>query len=113
MTQARRPAGTPTGGQFAPTNRPEATGIELSDADAPSPARPVREGELPFPVDSSLCATCGTLVWCYPWHPDEVWDVELEHWGAERDGNVVFACKGGAEHAPSPHGAEQDDEEQP
>ena len=31
MPQPRRPAGTPTGGQFAPTNRPEATGVELVD----------------------------------------------------------------------------------
>ena len=31
MTQPRRPAGTPIGGQFAPTNRPEAKGIELVD----------------------------------------------------------------------------------
>lgn len=31
MNQARRPAGTPVGGQFAPTIRPEATGIELVD----------------------------------------------------------------------------------
>lgn len=35
MSQARRPAGTPVGGQFAPTNRPDATGIELVDDDAP------------------------------------------------------------------------------
>ena len=34
MTQPRRPAGTPIGGQFAPTNRPEATGIELVDDNA-------------------------------------------------------------------------------
>ena len=34
MTQARKPAGIPTGGQFAPTNRPEASGIELVDDDA-------------------------------------------------------------------------------
>lgn len=33
MSQARRPAGTPVGGQFAPTDRPEATGIELVDED--------------------------------------------------------------------------------
>ena len=32
MIQARRPAGTPVGGQFAPTHRPEAAGIELADA---------------------------------------------------------------------------------
>ena len=31
--QPRRPAGTPVGGQFAPTYRPEATGIELADDD--------------------------------------------------------------------------------
>ena len=31
MTQARRPAGIPVGGQFAPTNRPEATGAGLTD----------------------------------------------------------------------------------
>ena len=31
MTQPRRPAGTPVGGQFASTNRPEASGIELTD----------------------------------------------------------------------------------
>jgi hypothetical protein len=33
MSQPRRPAGIPTGGQFAPTNRPEASGIELVDDD--------------------------------------------------------------------------------
>lgn len=31
--QPRRPAGTPVGGQFAPTNRPEAVGLELVDED--------------------------------------------------------------------------------
>ncbi len=102
MTQSRRPAGIPTGGQFAPTNRPEAIGVELSDAGVSGPARPVNEGELPYPVDSSLCSTCGTLAWCYPWHPDEVPDVEREHWGVECGGRVVFACKSGAEHTPSP-----------
>ena len=40
MTQPRRPAGIPTGGQFAPTNRPEAIGIELVDDD-PAPSRRV------------------------------------------------------------------------
>ncbi len=29
--QPRRPAGTPAGGRFAPTNRPEVVGIELND----------------------------------------------------------------------------------
>lgn len=33
MIQARRPAGTPVGGQFAPAHRPEATGIELGDGE--------------------------------------------------------------------------------
>ena len=102
MTRPRRPAGTPVGGQFAPTNRPEATGIELGDSSVGvGLARPVREGELPYPVDSSLCSTCGTLVCCYPWHPDEACDVEREHWGHESGGYVVFACKDGAEHTPS------------
>ena len=32
--QPRRPAGTPAGGRFAPVNRPEAVGIELSDEHA-------------------------------------------------------------------------------
>ena len=32
--QPRRPAGTPTGGRFAPTNRPEATGRSLEPDDA-------------------------------------------------------------------------------
>ena len=41
MTQPRRPAGIPTGGQFAPTNRPEATGVELVDDDLVSPRRVV------------------------------------------------------------------------
>ena len=41
MTQARRPAGTPVGGQFAPTNRPEATGVELVDDDPVSSRRVV------------------------------------------------------------------------
>ncbi len=41
MTQARRPAGTPVGGQFAPTNRPEASGIELVDDDPVSRRRVV------------------------------------------------------------------------
>ncbi len=31
--QSRRPAGTPTGGQFAPAYRPEAVGLELTDDD--------------------------------------------------------------------------------
>ena len=31
MSHARRPAGTPVGGQFAPTHRPEAAGVELND----------------------------------------------------------------------------------
>lgn len=31
MSQARRPAGTPVGGQFAPMHRPEGAGIELVD----------------------------------------------------------------------------------
>ncbi len=112
MTQPRKPAGVPTGGQFAPTNRPEAIGVELSEDGVSSPARPVSEGELPYPVDSSLCSTCGTLVWCYPHHPDEVWDAEREHWGAESGGRVVFACRGGAEHTPSPDSCEQDDDEE-
>ena len=34
MTQPRRPAGTSVGGQFAPINRLEATGVELVDDDA-------------------------------------------------------------------------------
>ena len=35
-TQLRQPAGTPVGGQFAPTSRPEATGIHLTeDPDPP------------------------------------------------------------------------------
>lgn len=29
--QPRRPAGTPIGGQFAPANRPEASGLELAE----------------------------------------------------------------------------------
>lgn len=111
MSPPRRPAGMPIGGQFAPTSRPEAAGIELSEAGPAKPAisaRPVRQGELPYPVDSSLCSTCGTLVWCYPWHPDEVCDVEREHWGHESGGHVVFACTGGVEHTPS-----TDDEREP
>ena len=31
--QSRRPAGTPVGGQFAPTHRPDAVGLELADDD--------------------------------------------------------------------------------
>lgn len=43
MSQARRPAGTPVGGQFAPTNRPEAAGVQLVDDDnaASAPVVPV------------------------------------------------------------------------
>ena len=33
MNQSRHPAGTPVGGRFAPTNRPEPVGIELVDDD--------------------------------------------------------------------------------
>ena len=40
MIQPRRPAGAPTGGQFAPTNRPEATGVELVDDDLVEDATP-------------------------------------------------------------------------
>lgn len=43
--QSRRPAGTPVGGQFAPTYRPEATGIDLVDDDCfePGDDGPARE----------------------------------------------------------------------
>ena len=34
--QSRRPAGIPTGGQFAPANRPEASGQALVDDEGPS-----------------------------------------------------------------------------
>ena len=96
MSPARRPAGTPVGGQFAPTGRPAASGLDLSDV-----AEQANEGDLPYPVDSALCATCGTLVRCYPWHPADLWGVEREHWGRESGGRVVFACIDGAEHTPS------------
>ena len=36
MIQARRPAGTPAGGQFAQTHRQEAVGVELVDDAAPA-----------------------------------------------------------------------------
>lgn len=32
MTTNRRPPGTPTGGQFAPVDHPEASNVELDDA---------------------------------------------------------------------------------
>ena len=56
--QARRPAGTPTGGQFAPTNRPEASGVDLVDDDlmeaAEADAAPT---ETPTPsIDERLAA---------------------------------------------------------
>jgi len=41
MTQSRRPAGTPVGGQFAPTNRPRAGDLGLTDGEAAAPNRPV------------------------------------------------------------------------
>jgi hypothetical protein len=47
MTQSRRPAGTPVGGQFAPTNRPDASGIELvDDADRTPGAAPAHLSDL-------------------------------------------------------------------
>lgn len=45
MTQPRRPVGTPTGGQFAPANRPEAHGVELDDGESDAagvPSKPER-----------------------------------------------------------------------
>lgn len=50
--QSRVPAGVPTGGQFAPTHRPEASGVQLVDDDlagAPQTSTPLdadRDGEL-------------------------------------------------------------------
>ena len=40
MNQARKPAGTPAGGQFAPMGRPAASGLDLSDDDLVEPAEP-------------------------------------------------------------------------
>ena len=105
MTQNRVRRGVPTGGQFAPMGRPAASGLDLSDV-----AEPASEWDLPYPVDSAPCATCHTLVWCYPWHPAEVGNVEREHWGHESGNRVVFACTDGAEHTPSHDGDDDSDD---
>ena len=52
MAQSRRPAGIPTGGQFSPTNRPDATGIELSEDSQPGLSAPIVS--LPANVDWAL-----------------------------------------------------------
>lgn len=49
--QPRRPAGTPIGGQFAPTHRPEATGIALVDDDGPCPPLDADDAAEPFDLD--------------------------------------------------------------
>ena len=92
MTQARRPAGTPVGGQFAPVSRPEASGVELTD-DVPheTPVDIEPEGELGEDPElanyDGYCEECGAELvddelitdqhetWC-SLHPDNVVDVQ-------------------------------------
>lgn len=58
--QARRPAGTPVGGQFAPINRPEATGSALlDDSDVLCPTEPV---QLSFGFIEPLATQCAPAV---------------------------------------------------
>ena len=47
MSQARNPAGTPAGGQFAPMGRPAASGLDLSDDDLVEPAEPTGQSAEP------------------------------------------------------------------
>ena len=49
--QPRRPAGIPTGGQFAPTDRPEAVGIALVDDDGPCSPLDTDDAAEPFGLD--------------------------------------------------------------
>ena len=49
--QPRRPAGIPTGGQFAPTDRPEAVGIALVDDDGPCSPLDTDDAAEPFGID--------------------------------------------------------------
>lgn len=52
--QPRRPPGTPAGGQFAPTSRPDATGIELIDDDLVEAAAPLEgAGEASATADAT------------------------------------------------------------
>ena len=92
MSRARRPAGTPVGGQFAPVSRPEASGIELTD-DVPheTPVDIEPEGELGEDPEHAnfdgYCDECGVELvdeelitdqhetWC-SLHPDNVVDVQ-------------------------------------
>ena len=92
MSRARRPAGTPVGGQFAPTNRPEASGVELTDdvlQETPVDIEPEGEpGEDPELANfDGYCDECGAELvdeelitdqhetWC-SLHPDNVVDVQ-------------------------------------
>lgn len=62
--QPRRPAGTPVGGQFAPTNRPEATGVELVDDEpeviAPRVEATVEPGIPSFSIEGFADHDCRT-----------------------------------------------------
>ncbi|MHB1973752.1 MAG: hypothetical protein ACYCR4_05620 [Acidimicrobiales bacterium] len=61
MTQTRRPAGVPTGGQFAPTNRPGAGDLGLSDEGRPvgSPVADGAQGESSDEDAVETCDECG------------------------------------------------------
>ena len=86
MTQPRRPAGTPVGGQFAPGNRLEATGIELSDDDL---------------IEAAMAAEHGTVTPAQGPAPSHVAAKSTEdrlaaldrctHYGPEYDRSVVSA----------------------
>ena len=55
-SQPRRPAGTPVGGQFAPTNRPEANGIELVDEDGAVSYDSYSDAEVAAGIEERLVA---------------------------------------------------------
>lgn len=88
MSQARRPAGTPVGGQFAPMNRPEASGIELADDD---------EYEDDYDNYDGYCDECGAeLV------DDELITDQHETWCSLHPDNIVDVSSGTLPHADDP-----------
>jgi hypothetical protein len=105
--QSRRPAGTPVGGQFAPSWHPEASGIELVDDDffeltepdddpvtGLAPAGPLDEPEpaalpacspaniLPFGLDADAITSARALVLAARTEVEEARRIDPETWQA-------------------------------
>jgi len=87
MNQSRRPAGVPTGGQFAPTNRPGAGDLGLSDEALPLGSLLADGAEGQSFDDTEICDECGAEL-----EPgDELVIDKHADWCSMHPGNTVDA----------------------